>query len=132
MITRQCDGCHKTIEPGALRYTVRVDIRAAYEEMEIGLAELVQDHRAEMLALIERLRHKSPKEIEETVYKGIKLDLCPSCQRAFIANPLRFHPEQGVEDDAINIDEFLRTLGYGKSRRDETPPREPAGEEERG
>lgn len=113
MISYHCDGCGKEISPASLRYTVKIDVRAAYDTLEVGLQELVRDHRAEMVELIETMKDKSPGEIEETVYKGLKLDLCPSCQRAFIDDPLHFHPEQGRES-AIDIDGFLRSLGYGQ------------------
>lgn len=118
MISYHCDGCQKEIPRDALRYVVSIDVRAAYEEMEVGLMDLVRDHREEMLALIERLKEKSAEEIEATVYKGFKLDLCPSCQQAFLRDPLRFHPEQGGEDRDIGIDVFLRSLGYGKGPED--------------
>ena len=113
MISYHCDGCGQELSPTSLRYTVKIDVRAAYDTLEVGLHELIRDHRAEMVELIESLKDKNPGEIEETVYKGIKLDLCPSCQRAFIDDPLHFHPEQGSES-AIDIDGFLRSLGYGK------------------
>lgn len=122
MITYTCDGCGKILQKNALRYTVKIDVQAAYDKLEIGLLDLVRSHREEMLQLIESLKNKSPDEIEETVYKSIRLDLCPACQRAFIRDPLRFHPEQTVPDD-IDIDQFLRSLGYGRSSEgDESPP----------
>lgn len=99
----------------ALRYTVTVDVRAVYEKTHIGLLELFQDHRKELIALIDRLKHKSAHEIEETIYKELKLDLCPSCQRAYIRDPLHFHPEQGKPHDEVDIEAFLRSLGYGTS-----------------
>lgn len=102
------------MDRNALRYAVTIDVRAAYSELEVGLADLVRDHRSEILALIERLKRKSAREIEEQVYKKISLDLCPSCQRAYVRNPLRFHPEQGGVDEEIDIDGFLRSLGFGK------------------
>lgn len=108
----RCDGCGKEIAPGHLRYTVKIDVRAAYEKMEVGLADLVRDHRQEMLDLIERLESKSAQEVEETVYKHLNLDLCPACQQAFIRDPLHFHPEQGTPPP-VDIDGFLRSLGYG-------------------
>jgi hypothetical protein len=115
MIVHRCDGCGKEMAKGHLRYRVKIDVRAAYDRLEIGLADLVKDHRAEMLKLIEQMRHKDPREIEETVYKGFELDLCPACQRAYIKNPLRFHPEQGAPESDIDIDSFLRSLGLDKS-----------------
>ncbi|MCG3200012.1 MAG: hypothetical protein GHCLOJNM_04541 [bacterium] len=109
----RCDGCGKGLKKHELRYTVKIDVRAAYDELEIGLADLIKDHDAEIRALLEQLSHRDPKEVEETVYKLIRLDLCPSCQKAFIKSPLRFHQEQGGVDEELNIDEFLRSLGYG-------------------
>lgn len=111
MVTYRCDGCGKELPKSSLRYTVTIDVRAAYEEMQVGLLELVQSHRAEILRLIEQLKHRDPKEIERTVYTHLDLDLCPNCQRAFIRAPLRFHPEQGAPESDFDIDAFLRSLG---------------------
>lgn len=111
MVVHRCDGCGSEMLKGILRYRVKIDVRAAYDELEISLADLIRDHRAEMLALIEKLRDRDPREIEETVYKGFTLDLCPNCQRAYIKNPLRFHPEQAGPPSEIDIDSFLRSLG---------------------
>jgi len=119
MITYRCDGCGAALPEHALRYTVKIDVRAAYDELEVGLLDLVREHRQELIELIERLKDKDPQEIEETVYKCIRLDLCPSCQRAFIRAPLQFHPEQGARETEIDIDEFLRSLGYGRHSTDE-------------
>jgi hypothetical protein len=113
MITYTCDGCGKALKKHLLRYRVRIDVRAAYDTLEIGLADLIRDHQAELVELLEKLKHKDPKEIEETIYKLIEIDLCPTCQKAFIRDPLRFHPEQGVPDEEFNIDDLLRSLGYG-------------------
>jgi hypothetical protein len=113
MVTYRCDGCGIELPEKALRYTADIDVRAAYDTFEVSLTDLVRDHRAEIRALIERLKHKSPQELEESVYKNIKLDLCPACQRAFIRDPLRFHPEQGGPEPQIDIDAFLRSLGLG-------------------
>lgn len=111
MIRFVCDGCGVEIAPKSLRYIVSIDVRAAYDKLEVGLAELVKDHRQELLDLIESLSNKSPEAVEETVYKKLKLDLCPSCQRAYIRDPVRFHPEQAGERPEVDIDAFLRSLG---------------------
>jgi hypothetical protein len=108
-----CDGCGAELPRGSLRYAVRIDVRAAYDQMEVRLIDLVRDHREEMLRLIEQMRHKPPQELEEAVYKAIEIDLCPRCQRAYIRDPLRFHPEQAGPPDDFDIDAFLRSLGFG-------------------
>jgi len=122
MVRYRCDGCGREMDKGELRYVVKIDVRAAYDELEIGLADLVRDHRAEMLRLIEKMRSsgKSEQEIEETVYKSFTLDLCPACQRSYICDPLRFEPTCPPADTAeagegrpVDIDGFLRSLGFG-------------------
>ncbi|GMV99016.1 MAG: hypothetical protein AMXMBFR84_01550 [Candidatus Hydrogenedentota bacterium] len=113
MVNIKCDGCGKELIRGELRYTVKIDVRAAYDKLEVGLADLVRDHRAEMIALIEKLKDKDPRKIEETVYKNFTLDLCPQCQRAYIKDPIRFHPEQGDPPD-FDVDAFLRSMDLDK------------------
>ena len=113
MISYHCDGCGGEIPQNALRYTVRIDVRAVYEEQEVGLMELIRDHREEILRLIKEMARKSPEDIEESIYKGLKLDLCPSCQRVYVRAPLCFHPEGEAPAEEIDIDGFLRSRGYG-------------------
>ncbi len=107
----RCDGCKTEMKRGDLRYRVTIDVRAAYDELVVGLTDLVRDHRADLEALIEKMKGKATQEIEESVYKHFKLDLCPKCQRAYIKNPLRFHPEEDAGEPAVDIDSFLRSLG---------------------
>jgi len=117
MIIYRCDGCGRAMRQGDLRYIVTIDVRAAYDEIQIGLADLVRDHRQEILALLEKLKDRDPAELEEQVYKKLQRDLCPACHRAYIREPLRFHPEQGARETEINIDQFLRSLGFGEGKK---------------
>ena len=112
MIVYRCDGCGREMERGQLRYHVKIDVRAAYDKVEVGLTELVRDHRQEILKLIAQMDDKSPRELEETIYKHLEIDLCPTCQAPYTRNPVHFHPEDG-EASPIDIDAFLRSLGYG-------------------
>ncbi len=106
-----CDGCGKEMKRNDTRYQVKIDVRVAKGDLEFSLMDLLRDHKKELEDLVKRLEDKDPKKIEETIYKGFELDLCPKCQRAYIRDPLRFHPEQGLPDAGIDIDEFLRSLG---------------------
>lgn len=119
MVNIQCDGCGKTLRKGELRYKVQIDVRAAYDEIEIGLAELFRDHREELRALVERFQGDDPKALEETIYKVFHLDLCPSCQRSYLKDPLHLQRAHGATDAPVDIDTFLRSLGYGSPRDDE-------------
>lgn len=120
MVVYTCDGCGVELRKGALRYNVKIDVRAAYDEIQIGLMELVRDHRAEMLELIEQLQDRDPTELEESVYKCIELDLCPSCHKAYIRDPLRFQPGERAADSDLDFEAFLRSL--------RTPPEGAAGD----
>lgn len=109
----QCDGCGRELRKGQLRYNVNIDVKAAYDTMEVTLADLLRDHRDELKALIEKMEGDGTDAVEESVYKGFHLHLCPACQRAYIKGPLRFHPEQADESAPVDIDAFLKSLGLG-------------------
>jgi hypothetical protein len=111
MVHYTCDGCGADIERAALRYIVRIDARAAYDTLEIKLADLFRDHETELRALVEKMADRDPSELENEIYKQFELDLCPSCYRAYIGNPLRFHPEHSAAvDPPFDVDAFLRDL----------------------
>jgi acetone carboxylase gamma subunit len=111
MVTYTCDGCGKEIPQKALRYKAKIDIRAAYDTLEIKLADLLRDHEAELRALIEKLKGMDPQKIEDDIYKIFRLDLCPDCYHSYIMDPLRFHPEAAVRGELeFDIDEFLKQL----------------------
>jgi hypothetical protein len=111
MVHFTCDGCGKKMGPDDLRYEVTIDVRAARNEIVINLADLVRDHRAEMIELIKRMEHDAPEDLEDQVYKKMNLDLCPTCQRAYLKDPIHFHPERSGPPPEVDIDAFLRGLG---------------------
>ena len=111
MVTYTCDGCGKEIPQKALRYKVKISIQAAYDTLEIKLADLLRDHEAEIRALIEKIDGMDPQKIEDDIYKILHLDLCPDCYHSYINDPLRFHPERAIPDESgFDIDAFLRRL----------------------
>lgn len=111
MVTYTCDGCGKEIPKKALRYKVKIDIRAAYDTLEITLADLLRDHEAELRALIEKLEKADPQRIQDEIFKILHLDLCPACYRSYIKDPLRFRVEAAAEEESeFDVDEFLRKL----------------------
>jgi len=118
MVIYKCDGCGKELAENDLRYKVKIDVRAAYHETRIGLADLVRDHREEMLRLIKQMEQQEAAKLEEQVWKEMELDLCPGCQKAYITSPLHFHPEQGAAAASVDIDAFLKSLGFGQSKGD--------------
>lgn len=107
----QCDGCGASIPRKALRYQVSIDVRAAYDTLEVSLWDLLRDHRRELEELVAQLDKAGTKQLEEQVYKKMVLDLCPECQRKFVLSPLRFRAEPPAERPPADIDAFLRSLG---------------------
>ena len=111
MVNYTCDGCGGKMDRSGLRYVVKIDARAAYDTLEIRLADLFRDHETELRALVDELAGRDSSEVEDEIYKQFELDLCPSCYRSYIHDPLRFRPDQSVAPDpAFDVDTFLRRL----------------------
>jgi hypothetical protein len=106
-----CDGCGKELPRGRLRYTVRINVIAAVDDLEINLLDLVRDHRSEIQTLVDQMSQKESQELEDGVYKSLHLDLCPACQKAYLRSPLRFRTEEGDIEPAMDVEAFLRSLG---------------------
>ncbi len=73
----------------ALRYEVKIEIKAAYDPMSVTKEDLSQDFRAEIAKVLQELEGISVAEAQNQVYRLIEFDLCPSCQRNYVRNPLR-------------------------------------------
>ena len=111
----QCDGCGAAIPRKALRYQVSIEVRAAYDALEVSLWDLVRDHRRELEELVAQLDKTEVTNLEEQVYRKMVLDLCPECQQKFIRSPLDFRGSASADRPPADIDAFLRSLGFGKS-----------------
>ena len=111
MMGISCDGCGKELPRGRLRYTVRINVTAAVDDLEINLLDLVRDHRSEIQALVDQMSQKESQELEDGVYKSLNLDLCPSCQKAYLRSPLAFRTDDEHSEPAMDVETFLRSLG---------------------
>ncbi len=101
MVVLTCDMCGKVLLADEdVRYVVRVEVYAAYDPMEITSADLAKDHGAEIRRLLEQAAEKDAEELEAEVYKQFRFDLCPSCQRNYVRDPLlRAEREGGPGSD---------------------------------
>lgn len=88
MITRACDRCGQPIEDGALRYEARIQVFAAYDPLDITFEDLSLDHSAEIRRILEECKDVSEEELMKDVYVELHFDLCCTCQRAYLKNPL--------------------------------------------
>ena len=84
-----CDRCNKALLVGEdVRYEVKIEVKAAYDPLEVTTEDLEQDLNAEIRRLIDRMRGMDPQALEDQVYKAMAFDLCMACQQAYLANPL--------------------------------------------
>jgi len=89
MIHYRCDGCGIDLESnGSNHFIVKIEVFAAAGRLEFTNEELQRDHSAELRRLIGELETSSPDDIEDQVYRAMRYDLCPDCQRRFLAGPL--------------------------------------------
>lgn len=72
-----------------VRYEVKVEVKSAYDPLELTREDVEQDHRREIAALLERLKKMDPKAVEAQVYSSFEFDLCMKCQRRYVQDPLR-------------------------------------------
>ena len=88
MITHICDRCGRPLEQGQLRYIARIEVLAAADPLEITLDDLLRDSRREMDALLEQCEHLTEEELMRDVYVKFEFDLCHSCQKSYLTDPL--------------------------------------------
>lgn len=88
MITRICDKCGQPIEEGALRYIAHIQVYAAYDPLNITFDDLTQDATEEIKKIIEQCQGMTEEELMRDVYVEFHYDLCPTCQKKYISNPL--------------------------------------------
>ncbi len=70
-----------------VRYEVRIEVKSAYDPLEITEDDLARAEE-ELREALERLKDYSAREAQDEVYRAFSFDLCATCQRAFLANPL--------------------------------------------
>ena len=95
-----CDRCGKNLLiDESVRYTVRIEVFAAYDPMELTDDDLAKDHDAEIKKLLQKIQGMSEEEMMDSVYRRIVGDLCPPCQKQYLDDPLSEagHRYEGLE-----------------------------------
>lgn len=83
-----CDRCGRGLLLDApVRYEVRIEVKSAYDPLEITEDDLARVEE-ELRATMERLKDYSAEQAQDEVYREFRFDLCATCQRAFLAEPL--------------------------------------------
>jgi hypothetical protein len=85
MIHYSCDRCKREIDTETeLRYVVRLEVQAMMEPCEVEVED-DRDHLLEVGEILDRLDDDS---LSDEVYQRRRFDLCPSCYRKYVKNPL--------------------------------------------
>ena len=83
-----CDRCGRGLLLDApVRYEVRIDVKSAYDPLELTQEDLERAEE-ELREALERLKGYSSEQARDEVYRSFAFDLCATCQKAFLANPL--------------------------------------------
>jgi len=94
-----CDLCAKALLAGEpVRYEARIQVVAAYDPLEIAPDDLARDLRAEIRDLLARMEDMDPQDLEDSVHKEFRFDLCMACQRRYIRDPLRRGGQAGTPE----------------------------------
>jgi hypothetical protein len=86
MMHFSCDLCGKDLTPSATgRYVVRIEVFAAHDPAELTEDDLDADHLEEIGQL---LSEEGADAEPAPVSQELRYDLCPSCHKKFLADPL--------------------------------------------
>lgn len=84
-----CDRCNKSLLIDEdVRYQVHIVVQAAYDPMEITADDLKNSNPGSWAALIQQLEKLTEQEAQDQVHREFRFDLCPPCQKIYLANPL--------------------------------------------
>lgn len=85
-----CDICGKELLLGGdVRYEVKIEVKAAYDPMEITNDDLAQDYSSKIKELLIEMEGLTEEEAQEQVYKVFYFDLCLNCQKKYVKDPLQ-------------------------------------------
>lgn len=84
-----CDMCGKELLTDEdTRYIVKIQVYAAYDPMELTAEDVAADRSEELALLLRRVAEMDAEELQDQVARCFQFDLCPGCQRKYLAAPL--------------------------------------------
>lgn len=83
-----CDRCGGGLLLDApVRYEVRIEVKSAYDPLELTSEDLAKAE-GELRDLLAKLKDYSADQAQDEVYRDFRFDLCATCQKLFLKNPL--------------------------------------------
>lgn len=77
---RVCDGCGRRLTKSDQAYTLRVEMFASADPLELTVDDLLADHSAQIEKLIEQMEHLDVEEASDQVYETYTFELCSQCR----------------------------------------------------
>jgi hypothetical protein len=98
MLVYHCDLCGARMSANdPNRYILKIEAFAAAGPVEITQEDLRRDHKEEIRRLLDTLSRQSQDQIEDSVYRAFRYDLCTACHAKFLRQPTP--GLQGFNDD---------------------------------
>jgi DNA polymerase III epsilon subunit-like protein len=89
MVHFTCDLCGKDLSnPGDGRYVVRIEAFPGFDPTEIREDDLDDDPMEAVAQILQRDEALLSEDLAAPLNKGFRFDLCPSCHRKFVKDPL--------------------------------------------
>ena len=91
-----CDVCGKHLRPDdERRYVVEMEVFAAHDPAELTEDDLDQDHMDEISQLLQEQEELGIEpEAPAATFKKLRYDLCQSCHKQFLRDPLNKEASQ--------------------------------------
>jgi len=84
-----CDMCGEQMQGGRdLHYVAKIQVYAGADPLEFTAEELKANIREKIRRLLEQMEDMDARELEESVYREFRFDLCPRCWRRYVEDPL--------------------------------------------
>ena len=85
MIVYRCDVCGTKMPANdPQRYILKIEAFAAAGPVEFSQEELAKDHGQEIRQILDTLSQQSQDQIEDSVYRALRYDLCAACHGRFL------------------------------------------------
>lgn len=89
MIHYTCDMCGREMHPEELRYVVNMDVTLAQDPLECATDDDEDaDHLEELTEMIQQIEATGEEQLADEDLQKLRFDLCASCRKKFVDNPL--------------------------------------------
>jgi len=101
MLHYTCDLCGQPMSAtDDRRYVVKMEVYAVHDPDELTEADLDDDHLDEVSQILEDLNDQPDADTVPPAYQKLQYDLCPTCHKKFLRDPLSKETAQKLEEAA--------------------------------